>query len=87
MPRTDLGCWLGSTRPAPLSSFPNAIAACEQLIAVGQDPTGPGLGMLARRIAQDTEPSTPEVDLSVYDLLPARRQTHHRNDQNAQVGA
>ncbi len=77
----------GINQASTATSFPNAIAACEQLIAVGQDPTGPGLGMLARRIAQGTEPSTPEVDLSVYDLLPARRQTHHRNDQNAQVGA
>lgn len=86
MPPTGPGCSLESTGLAPLSSFPNAIAACEQLIAVGQDIAGPGLGMLARRIAQGTDLDVPEVDLSVYDLLPTNRHTHH-TDQNAQVMA
>lgn len=76
----------GINRASTATSFPNAIAACEQLIAVGQDIAGPGLGMLARRIAQGTDLDVPEVDLSVYDLLPTNRHTHH-TDQNAQVMA
>ncbi|MGP6174279.1 IS21 family transposase [Corynebacterium sp. A21] len=78
----------GINQASTATSFTSAIAACEHMVAVGQDPAGPGLGMLARRIAQGMQPSTSEVDLSIYDLLPAHRHTHHHhNDQDAQVGA
>ena len=57
------------------------------MIAVGQDPAGPGLGMLARRIAHGTEPAATGVDLSIYDLLPKTTRAHLSNTQEVQVGA
>ena len=53
------------------TSFDTAIGAANKLITLGDDPAGPGLGMLAHRIAQGTEPAPAVVDLGVYDQLTA----------------
>lgn len=51
------------------TEFATAVDAAEQLVTGGGDPSGPTLGMLARRIAQGTEFEAGIVDLSVYDQL------------------
>lgn len=51
--------------------FEAAVGAADALIRGGDDPAGPGLGMLARRIAQGEPVTVPEVDLRVYDTLVA----------------
>lgn len=77
----------GINQASTATSFTTAITACEQMIAVGQDPAGPGLGMLARRIAHGAEPVATEVDLSIYDLLPKTTRAHPSTTQEVQVGA
>lgn len=54
---------------ATATSFETAIEAADKLITGGDDPASAGLGMLARRIAQGTEPAAAVVDLGVYDQL------------------
>ena len=54
---------------ALVTGFDTAIEAAQKLIQVGDDPAGPGLGMLARRMAQGAEPAPAVVDLGVYDQL------------------
>lgn len=49
------------------TSLDAAVTAATRLIAAGADPTGDGLGMLARRIHEGTEPVPAVVDLHVYD--------------------
>lgn len=49
------------------TSFDSAIAAADKLIRLGDDPTGPGLPMLARRLDQGSEPPASNADLSIYD--------------------
>lgn len=77
----------GINQASAATSFPSAMAACEQIIAVGQDLAGPGLGMLARRIAGGAEPADTSVDLSVYDLVARSTRTQSASAQKAQVGA
>lgn len=54
-------------RAAAATSLDAAVTAATRLIAAGADPTGDGLGMLARRIHEGTEPVPAVVDLHVYD--------------------
>ena len=54
---------------ALVTGFDTAIEAAQKLIQVGDDPAGPGLGMLARRMVQGAEPAPAVVDLGVYDQL------------------
>lgn len=49
--------------------FLTALDAAEQLVTEGDDPLGPKLGILVRRIAQGTEFETRPVDLGVHDQL------------------
>lgn len=58
------------------TGFLTALDAADQLVTDGNDPSGPTLGMLARRIAQGTEFEAGIVDLAVYDQLftPAPQQ-------------
>jgi hypothetical protein len=49
------------------TSYDSAVDAATPLIAQGQDPTGPGLDMLAHRIWAGTEPDLAPVNLEVYD--------------------
>lgn len=51
------------------TGFITAVDAAELLVVDGGDPSGPTLGMLARRIAQGTEFEAGIVDLAVYDRL------------------
>lgn len=51
------------------TGFLTALDAAEQLVTDGGDPSGPTLGMLARRIAQGTEFEAGIVDLGVYDQM------------------
>ncbi|XKH55241.1 IS21 family transposase (plasmid) [Citricoccus nitrophenolicus] len=53
------------------AGFDAAVGAADALIRSGDDPAGPGLGMLARRVAQGEPVTVPEVDLRVYDTLVA----------------
>jgi transposase len=53
------------------AGFEAAAQAADALIRAGDDPAGPGLGMLARRIAQGEPSPVAEVDLRVYDTLVA----------------
>jgi hypothetical protein len=55
-----------------VAGFQATLSAAETLIRRGDDPGAPGLGMLARRLAQGEPVTAPEVDLSVYDTLVAR---------------
>jgi hypothetical protein len=63
---------------AAATSFATAIDAATQLLSVGTDPAGDGLGMLARRIHDNLEPGTTVVDLHVYDQF-----THPPADTDA----
>ena len=49
--------------------FDVALSAADTLIQRGQHPDMAALGMLARRLAQGTEPAPANVDLSVYDTF------------------
>lgn len=52
--------------------FDVALSAADTLIQRGQHPDMAALGMLARRLAQGTEPAPANVDLSVYDTFTTR---------------
>lgn len=52
---------------AAATSLADALTAATTLIDAGADPAGDGLGMLARRIHEGTEPTPAGVDLHVYD--------------------
>lgn len=58
---------------AAVTDFPTAVEAAQKLLSLGDDPAGPGLGMLARRMAQGAEPVPAVVDLGVYDQLRASK--------------
>lgn len=51
------------------TGFDHAIRAADTLIQRGDGPDMAMLGMLARRLADGTEPSAANVDLSVYDTF------------------
>ena len=51
------------------AGFDAAVAAADTLIQRGDAPEMAMLGMLARRLADGTEPSAANVDLSVYDTF------------------
>ncbi len=51
------------------AGFENAIQAADTLIARGDTPDMAMLGMLARRLADGTEPPAANVDLSIYDTF------------------
>lgn len=67
------------------AGFDNAIAAAEALIRQGTQPQSDAIGMLARRLAAGTEPSSPAVNLRVYDGLAHTADTHaiHTGEQSA----
>lgn len=56
---------------ADSAGFEAAVAAADALIRSRDDPADPGLGMLARRIAQGEPPPVAGVDLGIYDTLVA----------------
>lgn len=56
------------------AGFETAIQAAGQIIEQGDDPGHETLSMLARRLAEGTEPETGDVDLSVYDRLFAAQE-------------
>ncbi|MDJ0358202.1 hypothetical protein [Paenarthrobacter sp. PH39-S1] len=51
------------------AGFEAAVAAAETLLQRGDAPDMAMLGMLARRLADGTEPAAANVDLSVYDTF------------------
>lgn len=51
------------------AGFAHAVAAADALIRRGDHPGADAIGMLARRLAAGTEPSTGTVNLRVYDGL------------------
>lgn len=51
------------------AGFDSAVAAADTLIQRGDEPDMAMLGMLARRLADGTEPAAVNVDLSVYDTF------------------
>jgi hypothetical protein len=53
------------------TSYEATVDAATRLIAHGDDPAGPGLDMLARRICAGSEPDPAPVDLGVYDQFSA----------------
>lgn len=57
------------------TDFVTATTAATRLITTGDDPGHGGLGMLARRMAQGSEPTASVVDLGVYDQLTRREVT------------
>lgn len=59
-------------KAAAATSFDTAIRAATRLITHGDDPASDGLGMLARRIHDNTEPVPLAVDLHVYDQFTSR---------------
>jgi len=60
---------------AQATDFDTATTAATRLITTGDDPSGAALGMLARRMAQGSEPVASVVDLGVYDQLTRREVT------------
>ena len=54
---------------AGTAGFENAVHAAQTIINRGDTPDMAALGMVARRLADGTEPVTENVDLSVYDTL------------------
>ncbi|MGP9504393.1 IS21 family transposase, partial [Specibacter sp. AOP5-B1-6] len=51
------------------AGFDAAVAAADTLIQRGDAPDMAMLGMLARRLANGTEPAAANVDLSIYDTF------------------
>ena len=51
------------------AGFDAAVTAADTLIRRGDHPDMAALGMLARRLADGTEPAAANVDLSVYDTF------------------
>lgn len=60
---------------ATATDFNTATTAATRLITTGDDPSSAALGMLARRLAQGSEPIASVVDLGVYDQLTQREAT------------
>lgn len=52
-----------------VAGFDAAVAAADTLIQRGDAPDMAMVGMLARRLADGTEPEATNVDLSVYDTF------------------
>lgn len=77
----------GIDQASTATSFTSAVDAAERLISLGQDPAGPGLGMLARRLAGGSQPADTGVDLTVYDLVARNTRTQPAQTPTAQVGA
>ncbi|BAC18054.1 hypothetical protein HMPREF0290_0612 [Corynebacterium efficiens YS-314] len=77
----------GIDQASTATSFTSAVDAAERLISLGQDPAGPGLGMLARRLAGGSQPVDTGVDLTVYDLVARNTRTQPARTPTAQVGA
>lgn len=65
----------GLHQAAQATDFATAITAATRLITTGDDPSQAGLGMLARRMAQGSEPTASVVNLGVYDQLTQREAT------------
>jgi len=65
----------GLHQAAQATDFATAITAATRLITTGDDPSQAGLGMLARRMAQGSEPTASVVNLGVYDQLTQRKAT------------
>lgn len=59
----------GVEAAAGSAGFDAAVQAADTLIQRGDQPEPAALGMLARRLAQDAEPTAFTVNLSVYDTL------------------
>src|SRR5699024_12676388 len=66
---------VGLHQAADATDFDTATKAATRLITIGDDPSTPALGMLARRMAQGSEPSLEVVNLGVYDQLTRRQAT------------
>lgn len=64
----------GLHHAAEATDFTTATTAATRLITTGDDPSQAGLGMLARRMIQGSEPETTVVNLSVYDQLTQRQE-------------
>lgn len=60
---------------AQATTFVTATDAATRLITGGDDPTGPGLPMLARRLDQGSEPPATNADLSIYDQFTRVKET------------
>ena len=60
---------------AQATDFATATSAATQIITTGDDPGHGALGMLARRMAQGSEPTASVIDLGVYDQLTRREAT------------
>lgn len=66
---------VGLHQAADATDFDTATKAATRLITIGDDPSTPALGMLARRMAQGSEPTGEVVNLGVYDQLTRREAT------------
>src|SRR5699024_4978321 len=66
---------LGLHQAADATDFDTATTAATRLITTGDDPSTAALGMLARRMAQGSEPTAQIVNLAVYDQLTRREAT------------
>lgn len=66
---------VGLTQAATATDFESATKAATRLITLGDDPSTATLGMLARRIAQGSEPAGQVVNLGVNDQLTQREAT------------
>ncbi|AZQ76782.1 hypothetical protein EJ997_04900 [Flaviflexus ciconiae] len=61
------------------TNFTTAIQAADILISAGDDPDTGMLSMLARRLAQGSEPAAVDVDPTIYDTLTTRPTTPNTN--------
>lgn len=66
---------VGLHQASDATNFETATKAATRLITIGDDPSTPALGMLARRMAQGAEPAGHVVNLDVYDQLTRREAT------------
>lgn len=66
---------VGLHQATDATDFDTATQAATRLITIGDDPSSPALGMLARRMAQGSEPVGQLVNLGVYDQLTRREAT------------
>src|SRR5699024_7144817 len=62
----------GLHQAAEATDLVTAVTAATRLITTGDDPSQAGLGMLARRMAQGSEPAATVVNLGVYDQFTRR---------------
>ncbi|GAA2038344.1 IS21 family transposase [Yaniella flava] len=65
----------GLAAAAQATDFDTATTAATTLITTGDTPSSAALGMLARRMAQGSQPTTTVVNLDVYDQLTDRKAT------------